>query len=851
MNGSSAEAAPALAATPWPDYAPPAGSYDEVFDARGVVRPTWQRLLSESDELAPARLVARAEQVRRSLRENGVNYTDLGAPQGPDRPWELDPIPLVLSAAEWEPLADAICQRAQLLNLLLADVYGPQSLVARGLLPPALVHAHPRFLRSCHGTIPHGGRHLHLYAAHLARDASGRWLVLADRTQGPSGTGYALENRLVISRSFPGEFQRLHVERLAGFFSTLQANLRSLAPRATDDPRVVLLSPGPRSATYFEDGYLARYLGYPLVEGGDLTVRGTHVYLKTLGGLVPVDVILRRLVDEDCDPLEFRPDSDNGVTGLMQAVRCDRVSIANALGSGWLEAPALAAYLPAICRALLGEELRLPSAASWWCGHGDDLQYVEEHLSELVIRPAFVPRGSRPILAAELSRGEQAELMARIRQRPENFVAQTPVTRSTAPVFYQGKISPSRVGLRAFAAATADGYQVMPGGLCRVSSEEMWGESTAAGEGSKDVWIVSDRPVPTPTLLRPPGRAVELRRGGHDLPSRVADNLYWLGRHTERIEGFVRHLRSIVVRLTSDVELNDLPEVVLIAEAVAGAIPGVSGEENREVMSDRLQVWLLELLFNAEVPDSLPQMFAGLKYTLASLRDRLSVDCWRIVNELDLNTLYTSPRSYARMEDVIQMLGRILELLAAFYGLTMESMTRGLGWRFLDMGRRIERGYHMAQLLERTLVNDRAELVPLLEILLEIGDSAMTYRYRYLTSLQMPAVLDLLVVDETNPRAIAFQVFALAEHVRRLTADLRHPPVPEAELIREMQANLRLADVDGWCESDSVGHRGALDRKLEQMLAHFSRLSDLITAAYLTHTGAPQQLTVLPLEPST
>ncbi|HND51001.1 MAG TPA: circularly permuted type 2 ATP-grasp protein, partial [Pirellulaceae bacterium] len=546
-------------------YAPPLGAFDELLGPDGAPRASWERFAQGLQELGPQALGQRAEQARRLLRENGVSYNVLGAPQGPDRPWELDPIPLVVPSADWRKLADGVAQRARLLNELLADLYGPQRLLAEGVLPPAMVFGHPGFLLPCHGLAPPQRIFLHLYAAHLARENDGRWVVLADRAQGPSGAGYALENRIVTSRVLPHHFQTLHVERLASFFIALRETLHSLAPRQLDNPRIVLLSPGPRSSTYFEDGYLARYLGYSLIEGGDLTVRGDAVYLKTLGGLLQVDVILRRLADDDCDPLELRADSITGVPGLLQAARNGQVVIANALGSGLLEAPALLAFLPEACRMLLGEELQLPSVPTWWSGRASDLSYILAHLDELIIRPAFLHRTTQPILGWQLSDSQRAELVDKLRRHPGQHVAQARVERSTAPVWTPHGVQPWRVGLRTFAAAFGNEYRVMPGGLSRVSAgRDFIGESLGAGQGSKDVWVLSEGPVETVTLLRPVRAAVELRRSVNDLPSRVADNLFWLGRHVERAEGMVRHLRSAVVRMTNELDPAGLPELNII-----------------------------------------------------------------------------------------------------------------------------------------------------------------------------------------------------------------------------------------------------------------------------------------------
>ncbi len=372
-------------------YTAPA-AYDELRAPDGTWRDPWREFAGRLESLNPAEGRKYFERMRWRLRENGINHSIAGSPEDRDPHWELDPIPWLMARQDWQQLSAGLVQRAQLLNQLLADLYGPQEVLREGLIPSDLVFRHAGFLLPCHGIAAPCGIYLHLYAGEVVRGPDGQWLVLADRTQGPTGAGFAVENRIALSRTLAEPFQHMHVERLAPFFVTLREMLQSLAPNSRERPRVALLSPGPVSRGYFEDAYLARYLGYTLVEGGDLTVRGTRVHLKTLGGLLPVDVILRRVYDEDCDPLDLKGASTLGVPGLVQAVRVGQVLVANALGSGFVEAPALMALLPQLCRRLLGEELRLPSVPTWWCALPDDWAYVQAHFDDLIVRPALAPR---------------------------------------------------------------------------------------------------------------------------------------------------------------------------------------------------------------------------------------------------------------------------------------------------------------------------------------------------------------------------------------------------------------------------------------------------------------------------
>lgn len=842
---STPSAAAAAPAGPISQYRGMRDGFDELRRGDGSVRDSWTRIAASIDRMGAAGLAQRSEQARLLLRESGVTYNVSGAPEGPDRPWELDPVPLLLSQNEWNGVATAVAQRVAVLNAILADVYGPQQLMRRKLLPAELVFGHPGYLVPCHGLSVPQGVHLHLYGGHLARQADGTWVVLADRTQGPSGAGYAVENRVIMSRIFPAEFKSLYVQRLASFFIALRDTLQSISPRDSDNPRIVLLSPGPKSPTYFEDAYLARYLGYTLAEGGDLTVRGTQVYLKTLGGLLPVDVILRRIPDEDIDPLELKPDSLLGVPGLVQAVREGQVAVANALGSGFLEAPALMPFLPEICRALRGEELLLQSVETWWCGRPDHAQYVESHLNELVVRPALLHRTEAPILGWQLSRAGREELLARIRKSPASFVGQRPVRRSTAPVWTGSSLEPWRMGLRTFAVASGGGYRVMPGGLSRMSAADSFmSESMSAGAVSKDLWILGSSPVEAVTLLKPSRAAVQLRRSGNDLPSRAADNLYWLGRLVERAESMVRHLRSIIVRLAGDVSPVGPQEIIPLYESLAkkGIWHDDSGQ-SPDALVEQISVDAVDFLFNPQRPAGLIATLESLRRTGAAIRDRLSIDSWRIINQLDPGTLLRNAPQGSRPSDVLPLLNSMINALSALSGLATESMTRGQGWRFLDMGRRIERAHQTLKLVNGTLVETNGELIPRLEAVLEVADSTMTYRYRYLTSLQLAPVLDLVLIDETNPRAVGFQFAALADHVKQLPGDpIEIEQREEPRLVLAAQAALRLSDVDAFCEPDAEGSRQLLRAFVEDLDDKLRRISEAVTQRYLVHTGVSHRL---------
>jgi len=825
------------------DYPLAAGVYDEMFEAPGVPRRSWLPLVRGLGELGPEQMARRWEQARRLIHENGVTYNVYGDPQGMDRPWELDAVPLVMSAAEWGRVASALAQRARLLDLILGDLYGPKKLLHDGLLPPELVFAHPGYLRACHGMTLPDDRYLHLAACDLGRSPDGAWWAIADRTQAPSGAGYALENRLALSRSFPELFRDCHVARLAGFFAGVRAMLMRVAPRHREQPRVVLLTPGPFNETYFEHAFLSRYLGYTLVQGGDLTVRDRIVYLKTLEGLERVDVILRRLDDDFCDPLSLRADSSLGIPGLVQAVRAGTVAVANALGSGLVETAALLAFLPSLCRHLLGEELALPSVATWWCGDAEALAYVVDHLDELVVKPTFPILGGEPVFGARLSEAERAELIARMRARPGDFVAQEQVALSTAPVWNGEGLEPRHVVVRTFLAATESGYDVMPSALTRVAvTADSLVVSMQRGGGSKDTWVLAEGPVSTMSLLRSPGTPVELSRGGSTLSSRVADDLFWLGRYVERAEGLARLLRGIFARLAGEAGLVGVPELPALTAALAAYArvdEGFTGEDAAG-LEKALRTFML-----AESPAR------TLRATLASgqrlgsiVRDQISLDTWRVLSQLDHSLERLAQGEEPPLGDVLEVLNGLILSCAAFSGLGNESMTRGQGWRFTDIGRRVERVLYTIRLLQHTLGTRVDDPDAVLEALLEVADSSITYRRRYLGALETPPVLDLLLTDETNPRSVVYQLVVLDEHVRALPRAAARVRSSEERLSTAMLTRVRLSDIPVLSAAGAEGQRAALIDHLAQVADDMRTLADTLARQYLSHTQAPRRLGV-------
>ena len=754
-------------------YPPATERYDEMLagpQGSHAPRAHWQRMFEQLSATAPAALRERVQWVQRQVRENGITYNVYADPEGADRPWELDMLPLILPAEEWAGIEAAIRQRATLLNKVLVDLYGEQQLLAEGLLPPALVYGHSGYLRPCRGIKPPGGVMLHMYAADLARSPDGRWWVVDDRTQAPSGAGYALENRLVISRLYADLFRDLRVQRLAGFFATLRDSLAHWAPADGAAPVTVLVTPGPHNETYFEHTYLARDLGIPLVEGSDLTVREDKVWLKTLSGLQRVHVILRRLDDDYCDPLELRSDSALGISGLVQAVRSGNVLVANGLGSNLLETGALLGFLPKLCERLLAEPLRMPSVATWWCGEPAALADVVAKLDRVVIKGAYSQMRVDPMFGEDLDERGRARVAAMLKARPQMYVAQELVRLSQAPVcdpkFSGTQLRASAIGLRVYACASPNGYVVMPGGLTRAATgTDARVISMQRGGSSKDTWVLSAGPVSSFSLLKRETGPRDLVRTGLNLSSRVVENLYWFGRNAERCDDMARLLRVALLRVIEEDPAEREKSWGGIARVLR--LTGIFGETEAGADEVANEATTARTLRAAVMDDSRPGLAAGLKELLrvaSQLRERLSLDNWRTLNHM-ARRLQVGRSRQSALSETLAELDRDIAAFMTLAGFALDGMTRDHGWHFLSIGRRIERLQFLCGVLQQALAGPaNADLT----WVLELADSSVTYRSRYMARPEWLPVLDLLVRDVTNPRSVAFQLKGLHDFVGRV-----------------------------------------------------------------------------------
>lgn len=812
-------------------YAPPGGAFDEMLDEAGRLRPAWHGLLASFDALSQDDVARRRRQAELLLRQNGVVLNVHGAEAGGERAWPIDLVPLVVAEDEWSRIEAGVAQRATLLDRLLADLYGERRLIRDGLIPAPLVLRNPRLLEACRHVPVAGDRRLVLYAADLIRGADGNWRVVADRAQAPSGSGYALENRIALSRSLPEAVRDNHVRRLAPYFAQMREMLWRLAPWS-DNPRVVMLTPGPRNETYFEHAYLARYLGFTLVEGGDLIARDGRVWLKTLGGLDPVDVVLRRLDDDYADPLELRIESTIGVPGLLEAQRAGRLAIANALGAGAIEMPALGPYLPGIAKTLLGTSLDLPSVDGYWLGAEGALARLEADASHMTVVAARSVSGETQYDFGRLDPAARAAALSRIRGRAGDFAAIAEIVPSTMPVVSDGRFRPRPSTLRVFAAAKpGGGYQVMPGGLLRVAdADRPLDLAMQRGAVSKDCWVLASGPVDPFTLLSSVDGTLEIREASSDLPSRVADNLFWLGRYAERAEGAIRALRSALMRLADGASPADLAPLgrYLWRQALV---------ENPGTASLALfEKSLILAICEAGRSSGLVADLDRLERVTRLIEDRLSPDMTRILHQLRRLSSEAVAHPDMLVAEALGGLDRLVTTMAAFNGLEMENMTRGQGWRFLDLGRRIERALIGGAIIEETLAQADGAGLAALDVVLELADSAMTYRSRYFAAPQFAPALHLLLLDESNPRSVAYQIAAVSRHVEALPKhQASGRPTAERGLAQQALKLLKDADLVPLGRPGPDGQRPELRRLLGEIEGLLRGVSDAVGAHFFGH----------------
>lgn len=825
---------------------------DDVYLASGHMREHWRYVMESLEALGAQAFQERQDKALRILRDDGATYNVYSEHLSPAHTWKLDLVPSLITSEEWASIETGLQERADVFNLLLKDLYGPRDLIRTGVIPPDALYCHHGFLRACQGVQMPGNHQLVLHSVDLLRQGDGNVTVLADRTQSPSGAGYALENRTVLSRVLPSVYRDSHVHRLALFFQKLRTVLNRLC-QTQDQPRVVVLTPGTHNETYFEHAYLANYLGFHLVQSGDLVVRNGYVWMKALDGLSRVDVILRRVDDWYCDPVELKGDSQLGVPGLLEVVRSGRVVVANPLGSGILENPVFLKYLPQIAQALLGRELRLPSVTTYWLGDAKDRAYVLQCIRQWVIKPVYRRSGTNSVWMGSLSDAELAQWLRQIEAHPHQFVAQPALGSAHLPTFCDGQLQPRPALLRSFAVASHSSYTVMPGGLTRVgSSENAFTISNQAGACSKDTWVIASEPERITSNLPAADSPLQLVRDAEliSLPSRVVENLFWFGRYAERTEASLRLLRTVFVLLNGEEPVSMTCRRLLLnaVTQVSTTFPGFVSAGDSVLQNPETE--LFRVINDEKQVGSIRSNLNALLYCADESKELLSSDTLRVINDIRdaLNalepTLYGAQggRCMAAPEEALDP---FVTALMALSGLAYESMIRGMGWRFMQMGRRLERALQTTRLLQLLLVPEVnvQDQNMLIQAVLQTSENLISYRRRYRGRMGIQSSLDLLMLDTSNPRSLLYQFEQLRLHIKALprAIETRHELSLEERAVLEGETMVKLIQLTELCIRED-GQRTYLDEVLGKLMGLLGDVNQHVSDKYFDHKTNVRQL---------
>ena len=828
---------------------PRAGHWDELRDACGALREPWRRFFAVLGEDGIADLAHRLASVAQQVRDNDITY-NVFADNGKPRPWSLDLLPFLIEEAEWAQIERGVAQRARLVNAIVADVYGPQTLLARALLPPALVFGHPGYLRAVKGYTPPNGQYLQIVSVDIARGPDGGWTVLSHRADAPSGLGYALENRLIVASLLAEPFRAMHVARLAPGYSKLIETLAQAARETMRDgegeaalasPHMALLTPGPYSETYFEHAFLARYLGLTLVEGKDLTVRDDKLYLKTLDGLERVHAVLRRLDDAYCDPVELRADSTLGVPGLLQVMRAGNVIVSNVPGASFAESPAVQGFLPAICEALLGETLVLPTVPTWWCGEAAAREEAFEQLTEAFLVPTWPGRHADAPPGVRGGVQTLADWQARIEAASDGFTIQQPLQYSIAPRYEEGAFGGRPSVLRVYAIVGPDGqWSVLPGAFTRLAAERHATVSMQFGGSSADTWVLSSQPS-TPFSLRPaPLKVGDLARHHRTVSSRAAENLFWAGRYSERAENNVRLARLILGSIDGADAADEMFATYTELAAQCGLIPSVDTLARSSPQAfERLLVAGM-----GEDPGAtgIAQNLASLAYACGEVRGRLANDHWRTVlacrNDFRDAAAKAGVTGAVGRYDRVALLDALEQLatqLCANSGAQGDRMTRDEAWRLLFVGRHIERVATMATFL-RVVAEAGTLTTPAgFDLLLQLFDSTLTYRALYPGRFEVLPLIDLLVVEPTNPRGVYGVYARLRKKLDEIAAAAGGARrMPFAALLPPVES---LPSLEALSVTDGARRYVALAQLCEQLCDLMTTASNEVSGRYFSHAN--------------
>lgn len=817
------------------------GAVDELMGADGEIRPHWQTFMQGLADISPEEQQHRAEKLDRLVYENGLAHDVYSDPHQKSQSWQIDFLPLIISPEDWQQLETAIRQRAKLFNILMADIYGPQKLLSDGKIPPALIFNDTSFLKPA----VHANQQqppLFFFAVDVARNNDGTWRIIDTHTETPAGLGYAIANRVVHTKVTTDLFEASNVRREALHFKAMMNNLPQFY--GVEDPRIVVLSHGMQHGDYFSHAYLARYLGYRLVVGSDLQFVSNELFLKTLSGLKKVDGVIRCIDGDMSDPLTLNPEGFYGPSGLLLAARNNPALVANTPGSAILENRGLGSYLPQLAIELLGEELTMHDTVRLWMGEDEALNQVIKNPVDYLIHPTREAT-DRPGQAASgrnlaaMTEAEQGEVLEMLRRKGSDYVAESPSNFSSAPTWTPDGIRPAPFAMRLFAAYDGNDYQLLPGGLAMTVNPEIAVALNSEEGIVRDIWVpAGGKTEQHQSLIMPHANSRDIDRNAGLLPSRVADNLFWLGRYTERAEWTMRLMRSVMIQAEEETglvpDVDALRKTLEILITKGGSPIQLPAEEMGEAQLDNL----ISILRSSNAGTF------GLKGTLEHIlqvaeliRDRLSLEAWQTLTSFRNNSLWWQEVGPIRSDDSVDLLNEGIRTLAAFSGIVTENMTRNYAWRFLEIGRRLERALNHCEVLKTLFVTEADEQneASRLLFMLKLADSLITYRSRNRFAPNLALVLDLLIIDESNPRGLCFQLKSIADHIDALPKSTDDAVrTEEQKLILELNTLARLSEISELVAVNEKGKREMLEHLLEEQISSLPHLSEILSRRYFS-----------------
>lgn len=816
-------------------------SFDEMFDKEHNVKEHWKDLAQNLEKAGLDKLEQKQTEIDWRLEDNGVTFNVYNDPEGNNRRWNLDPIPFIINETEWEEITLGLKQRAKLLNLIFKDLYTEQKLLKEGIIPPEIVYAHKSFVTEVFNFENKDYYNMKFYAADISRGPDGKFWVVSDKTQSPSGLGYTIENRLTMNSVLADLYPDIKFRKISNFIEGYKKVLLSTASKKAENPLLVLMTPGPLNETYFEHCYLSSYLNLTLVQGEDLLTKNNHLWLKTIGGLKKVDAMLRRVDSTFCDPLELRSDSHLGVAGLVNTLRNDNLTMVNPIGIGILENAGLNPFMENICKYFLNEELILPQIATWWCGQKKELDFVIKNLENLIVKRIDKTRITQVYFGNKLNEEEKKELIKKMKKSPSYYVGQEKIDFSTVPSFTNNKIEPRNALIRAFSYQKGDSYEVMPSGLVRVSKQkDSLVVSNQSGGTSKDLWILTNKEEKI--LSSKVDQSSFLDNKFENVSTKRAENLFWLGRYLNRAIITTRMLRFNLKAILNENRYEDRTLSNKVTDILNNCLthltmtyPGFLDEEKKIKALTEIN----SIIQNGNRVGSLTFTLSMLTNVNANIKNLLPMDAWRVYDKLYKRWHSFNRRKIISNRENLGELDSLLIYLIAYKQLIEESISFEQGILLYDIGSKIETAMLLISKMRSLLTTKYEKQLEygVLDSMLNSYESYNAYRAQFKSSPRIDNVVEFLLLNPKYSKSLIFIINELLESLKQLPDhsstfyldNIEEPIFKAYSMLKLTNAKKLLA-----CKEEDFIYTD-LDQLLSQITDLLSNSSEELTKTYFAH----------------